>query len=366
MDATPMDAALEVAAGARGRTSPNPWVGAAVVLHGRVIAVGATEPPPGRHAEAVALDAAGDLARGSHVYVTLEPCAPFEGKRTKPCSERLIEAGVAEVTVALTDPDDRVSGLGIRRLREAGITVHIEQDRRASDLLRPYIKHRRSAMPYVIAKFAASLDGRTATRTGDSKWITGDAARDLGHRQRAWVDAVLVGSGTVLADDPSLTARPGGVLSEHQPVRIVVDARGRTPPDAALVAQPGSVIIATTRQADPAWRAAVASGGVQVIDCEPGDPGVNLRQLLQVLAARGIMSIWAEGGGTLLGALFDEDLVDEVWAFIAPVVIGGRDALPAVGGEGALTMSGAWRLTEPHVELTGGDVLVRGYLKDLL
>jgi diaminohydroxyphosphoribosylaminopyrimidine deaminase/5-amino-6-(5-phosphoribosylamino)uracil reductase len=354
-----MQQALDLAATVRGGHLANPWVGAVVVRDGRAVAVGATQPPGGPHAEAAAI--ARIDARGATIYVTLEPCAPFEGKRTPPCSDALISAGVARVVVAMLDPDPRVGGRGVERLRAAGIEVEVGDGRdEALTLLRPWLKRQQTGLPYVIAKFAASLDGRTATHTGDSKWITGEPARDLAHQQRAWVDAVLVGSGTVLADDPALTARPAGIQSERQPVRVVVDARGRTPLSARLFGEPGHVIIATTTTSDSAWRKAMGERGAHVIECEPRESGVNLQQLLQGLAQRAVTSIWAEGGGTLLGSLFEEVLVDEVWAFLAPVIIGGS-GLPAVGGGGVDLVADASRLRNVTTQQVGDDVLVRGY-----
>lgn len=359
-----MRLALDAAPTARGRTSPNPWVGAVVVRDGEVVATGATEPYGGRHAEAVALDAAGAAARGSDVYVTLEPCAAFPGKRTPPCSEALVTAGVRRVFVAIEDPHPGASGKGVAFLRAAGIEVFTGDGAdEATALLRPHLKRWQSGRPYVIAKFAASLDGRIATAFGGSKWITGEQARERAHRERAWVDAILVGSGTVLADDPSLTARPGGVLAERQPLRVVLDARGRVPPSAGMFREPGSTLIATTAASEARWRREIAVAGAQVLVCEGTDDGLNLHQLFQALVQREIVSVWAEGGATLLGSLFDGGHVDEVWAFIAPLIIGG-EGRPAVLGSGAPTVADAWRLRNPVVESLGGDILVRGYIGD--
>ncbi len=356
----PMQRALEAARAARGRTSPNPWVGAVVVRDGLVVATGATRAGGRPHAEAEAI--AADSGRGGTLYVTLEPCAPFDGKRSRPCAEAIVEAGYERVVVAMEDPDPKVRGLGAALLRSAGIRVEVgDGGKAATDLLRPYIKHRQTGLPYVIAKFAASVDGRTATRTGDSKWITGETARDIAHQQRAWVDAVMVGSGTVLADDPALTARPGGEVAERQPARVVLDARGRVSPGARLFREPGTLILATTCAAEAGWKREIAGTGATVVECEPGrSGGLNLDQLLGTLGERGILSIWAEGGSTLLGALFDGGHVDELWAFIAPRIIGGG-GLPAVGGTGAASIAEAWGLREPVVETIGSDILVRGY-----
>ena len=356
-----MQRALDAAARVRGTTSPNPWVGAAIEVHGEVIAVGATSPPGGPHAEAAAIAAAGASAHGSTLYSTLEPCFPFEGKRTPPCSQAIIEAGIARVVIAVEDADPRVRGRGTALLREAGIQVDVGDGASpAAALLRPYVKHRQTGLPYLVAKFAASLDGRIATSTGESKWITGEVARNRAHQERAHVDAILVGSGTVLVDDPSLTARPGGVVSPRQPIRVVLDARGRIPGTAALFRQPGHTVVATSRAADAAWKRAITGAGAQIIECETDAHGLNPHQLLQVLAQRGIISIWVEGGPTLLGSLFAESVVDEVWAFLAPLIIGG-DGLPAVAPFGARSLADAFPLRDPSVELLHPDVLVRGY-----
>lgn len=358
-----MARALAAAAAVRGATSPNPWVGAVLVRDGEVAGTGVTQPPGGRHAEA------GLLARvrpapGDTLYVTLEPCAAFPGKRTPPCSEAIIAAGVRRVVVALEDPDPNVRGRGIAAMRTAGIDVEVGDGAgEAAALLRPYIKHRATGLPYVIAKYASSLDGRTATRTGESKWISGEAARARVHEERARVDAILTGSGTVLADDPELTARPGGVLAPRQPLRVVLDARGRTPPAARLFSAPGPVLVATTDASPPAWRAAITATGAQAVLCEPAGQGVNLDQLLRVLGERGVLSAWVEAGGTLLASLFEGGHADELWAFLAPVVIGG-DGRPAVAGAGAGRLADAWRLRDVAVGRLGDDLLVRGLLHD--
>jgi len=354
-----MQQALDAALAVRGATSPNPWVGAVLVRDGHVIATGATAPPGGPHAEAAAL--AGVDARGATLYSTLEPCFPFDGKRTRPCSQTIVEAGVAKVVIALEDPDPNVRGRGIAHLQDAGIQVEVGDGHdEAVRGLRPYLKHRQTGLPYVIAKFAASLDGRIAANSGDSKWITAEAARDLSHHQRAWVDAVIAGSGTVVADNPALTARPGGELAPRQPLRIVVDGRRRVPPDASVFAQPGESLLVTTPGAPAAWSDAIAATGAQVLECEAADLGVNLQQLLRVLGQRGILSLWAEGGAGLLGSLFDGGHVDEVWAFLAPKIIGGVGPA-AVAGHGVNFVADATRLRDTEILRLGDDTLIRGY-----
>jgi diaminohydroxyphosphoribosylaminopyrimidine deaminase/5-amino-6-(5-phosphoribosylamino)uracil reductase len=359
-----MALALDAARAVRGRTSPNPWVGAALLEGETVVAVGATAPPGGPHAEAAALAVAGDAARGATLFVTLEPCSPFPGKRTRPCCEAIVEAGVARVVIAIEDADPRVRGRGVAYLREHGVDVEVGDGADAATaLLRPYLKHRATGLPYVIAKFAASLDGRIATRTGDSRWITGAAARGLVHEQRAIADAVLSGSGTVLADDPALTARPGGEHAERQPLRVILDGRGRLRREARLFREPGPILVATREGGDPAWMASLAAAGAQVVELEAGSggEGVNLDQLLRALAERGVLSVWTEAGPSVLGALFDGGHVDELWAFLAPIVIGGA-APAAVAGEGAAFVRDAWRLRDLVVESLEGDMLVRGHV----
>lgn len=356
-----MQRALEAARAARGFTSPNPWVGAVLVREGRILAVGSTAPPGGPHAEAAALALApGD---GAELYLTLEPCVPFPGKRTPSCAERIVESGVRRVVVALPDPDPRVAGRGIARLRAAGIDVEVgDGHAEAFELLRPYIKHRQTGLPYVIAKFAASLDGRIATRTGDARWLTGEWARDAAHRERAWVDVVMVGAGTVLADDPQLTARPGGVPGERQPARLVVDARGRVSPRARLFTVGGRAMVATTEASPAAWRAALEQAGVEVLVCpEDGSGGVDLVSLLTTLGTRGVLSVWAEGGGLLLGSLLAAGLIDELWAFVAPIIL-GREGTPAIAWAGPDRVAEAPRLRRVRVETYGEDVLIRGHI----
>ena len=353
-----MQRALAAAATARGRTVSNPWVGAVVVRDGEVLSEGATAPPGGPHAEAAALRSVD--ARGADLYVTLEPCAPFDGKRTPPCASTIIEAGVRRVFVAMADPHPKVSGSGIAILRAAGVEVEVGDGFEAAvQLQRPFLKHAQTRLPYVVAKFAASLDGRTATATGESQWLTGEPARDHAHRQRDWVDAVMVGSGTVLADDPALSARPGGVASPRQPVRVVLDSRGRISPTAKVFAPPGRVIVGTSQDAPPGWKLAIAGKGAELVECEPDANGINLSQFLAVLGERNIMSVWAEGGGTLLGSLISGGHADEVWAYLAPMVV-GDDGLASVATLGVSNLASAPRLSDVAIEALGRDVLIRG------
>lgn len=348
----PMKRAIEAARAARGRTSPNPWVGAAITRGGELISVGATSPYGGPHAEASAL--ANVDARGSTLYTTLEPCVPFEGKKTPPCSEAIIAAGVARVVVGILDP--HVGGPGVARLREAGIDVEVGDGAEAiTALLRPYLKFRATNRPYVIAKFAVSLDGKVGAPAAGIRWLTGETALARAHADRDWVDAIMVGSGTVIADDPALTARPGGSEAQRQPVRVILDARGRTPPGSRVFGHAGKAIVATTRDAPAEWREALIASGATLLDLEPGDMGVNLDQLLEALGRRGIISMIAEGGPVALASLFEGGHVDEVHAYVAPKILGDQGIALDLPGTGPLT------LADPVVEPLPPDVLMRGY-----
>lgn len=356
-----MTLALRVARTALGRVSPNPAVGAVIVRDGKVVGTGVTQPPGQGHAEVMALRQAGAAARGADLYVTLEPCSHYG--RTPPCTQAIITAGIRSVHIATLDPNPMVNGRGIEQLRTAGITVTIAQDTtEADELIANHRKYITTRLPLVIAKFAASLDGRTATHTGDSKWITGPQARAYVHRVRDQVDGIVAGVNTVLADDPQLTARPGGRTPSRQPVRVVIDSRCRTPVSARLLREPGTTLIATTHAAPLTARQALQAAGAHLLILPTtGESGlVDLQALLEELGRRQITSVLIEGGGTLLGSLFDAGLVDRVLAFIAPVVIGGNNALPAVAGNGARLMAEAWWLENVRVRRFGPDVLVSG------
>ena len=357
-----MALALEQARLARGTTSPNPAVGAVVVRDGVVLGRGYTRPPGGPHAEVVALGEAGERARGAAVYVTLEPCNVWG--RTPPCTQALIAAGVAEVHCALIDPDERVGGRGVADLRAAGVRIVLgEHAPEATRQLEDYITHRTLGRPLIVAKFAASLDGRIAAVSGDSRWVSGPAARAWTHHERAALDAIMVGSGTVLADDPLLTARPDDRPAPRQPLRVVVDSRGRVPPSAQVFGGDAPTLIATTAASPAPWRAALAARGVSSLVVPAGPDGrVDPAALLRELGRRGVMSVLVEGGATLLGALFDGGLVDKVHAVVAPLIIGGA-APGAVGGRGAQRMADAHRLADVTVERLGDDVLITGYLR---
>lgn len=357
-----MRRALELAAQARGRTSPNPLVGAVVVRGGRVVGEGYHRQAGTPHAEVHALHAAGDLARGATLYVNLEPCSHHG--RTPPCTEALIAAGIAEVHMAMLDPNPRVNGQGRARLEEAGIhTIVGECEAAARELNEAFVSYITAGRPFVVAKFAASLDGKIATRTGESRWITGEAARRQGHDLRDTMDAILVGAGTALADDPLLTTRLPDREGRH-PRRVLLDSRGRVPLTARAFdpALPAQTLLATTAALSAERQAALEGRGVEVLRLPADAAGrVDLPALLAALGRREVTSLLVEGGGTVLGSFLQAGLVDKVVAFVAPLLIGGRDAPGAVAGAGVARLAEAVRLERVQVERVGEDIRITGY-----
>lgn len=355
-----MKRALELARAAVGRNSPNPSVGAVVVKDRRIVGEGATLPPGEGHAEWVALREAGEAARGADLYTTLEPC-PIQGK-TPPCTDAILDAGVKRVYASMIDPNPKVNGQGVSQLREAGVEVELGQGaQEAEEMYEGFAKFITTGQPFVTAKYAMSLDGKIATFEGDSQWITGSASRRLVHQRRRASDAIMVGINTVLRDNPRLTARDdgnGGI--GRQPLRVVVDGEGRTPQDAAMLGEPGRTLIATCRASEEST-VGLMEAGAEVMSFPEIDGYVDLEALLQELGRREVVNLLVEGGGTLMGSLFDQGLVDKAWAFIAPKIVGGRDALSPVEGRGVGLISRAMSLRCPQVKRVGDDVLVTGY-----
>jgi diaminohydroxyphosphoribosylaminopyrimidine deaminase/5-amino-6-(5-phosphoribosylamino)uracil reductase len=319
-DTTAMAAALAAAAAVRARTSPNPWVGAAIVAtDGELIAIGATEPPGGRHAEIVALDEAGDAAVGATLVCTLEPCSHHG--RTPPCTDAIIAAGIGRVVVAVDDPDPKVAGSGIEALRRAGIAVDVGiLAAEAEAQLAPYLHHRRTGRPYVICKLAMSVDAGIAAPDGTSQWITGPDARRDAHRLRAESDAILVGAGTVRADDPELTVRH---VDGDDPLRVVLGT---------------------------------APTGAKVHPCLEwhGD----LDDLLVELGGRGVVQLMVEGGASVVGSFHAAGLVDRYVLYLAPALFGGSDATAAIGGATAPTIADIWRGRFDSIERVGDDLRI--------
>lgn len=351
-----MRLALELAHKGEGETKPNPIVGAVVVKDGHIVGCGYHHRFGGPHAEVFALDEAGDEARGATLYVTLEPCS-HHGK-TPPCTERIVAARIARVIVACSDPNPLVNGHGIEKMRAAGIEVTEgvleEEARRANEIFFKFIT---TGRPFVQLKLAESLDGKIATRIGDAKWISGADSRTEVHRLRRRFAAILVGVGTVIADDPRLTVRHVG---GKDPLRIVLDGRGRVPLDAQMFSAEGRTIVVTAMMAREKEEALI-SLGAEVWRLPEKESNIDLSAFLQSLADEKIDSLLVEGGGETAAAFLEADLVDKVAFFVAPILIGGRDAIPAIGGAGAEQVSEALHLKRIEIERIGEDLLVTGY-----
>jgi diaminohydroxyphosphoribosylaminopyrimidine deaminase/5-amino-6-(5-phosphoribosylamino)uracil reductase len=358
-----MGRAVALAEGGRGATSPNPMVGAVLVRDGRVVGEGFHQAAGTAHAEAAALAAAGDLAAGATCYVTLEPCAHHG--RTPPCADALVAAGVARVVAAMADPDPRVDGAGLARLRAAGVEVVTGPGAEAAATQNAaYLTHRRLGRPRVTLKAAASLDGKVAAPDGTSQWITGPDARADGHRLRAEADAVLVGAGTALADDPRLTVRLPGHAG-RQPLRVLADATGRVGPGGHLFDGEAPTLVATTPAAPAAAVDAWKAAGAEVLICTQargtvggGSGGVDLEDLLRALAARGVLELLVEGGPTLQAGLWAAGLADRLVWYLAPLAIGGAGAPGLLGGAGAATLADARRLRLASVDRLGDDLRI--------
>jgi diaminohydroxyphosphoribosylaminopyrimidine deaminase/5-amino-6-(5-phosphoribosylamino)uracil reductase len=348
-----MRQALELGRRGLGRTSPNPPVGAVVVRAGRVVGTGWHRRAGLPHAEAIALEAAGPAARGATLYLTLEPCSHHG--RTPPCAPRVVAAGIRRVVIGAIDPNPKVRGRGVKHLRAAGIeiTTGVEEGR-ARELIRYFAHSMERRLPFVRLKLAASADGRIATREGRSRWITGPAARRLVHRWRDELDAVMVGSGTILADDPRLTCRRA---RGRDPLRVIVDSRLATPANAAVLRDGSSpVVIATTRGHDPRRAKELAARGAEILVLPARGGRVALGALFRALHKRGIVSVMVEGGATLGAALVRGGHVDELAWFTAPLLIGG-DGLPMLGELGVRSLAHAPRLVASTTCPVGSDLL---------
>ena len=361
-----MQRALQLAERGRGRTSPNPLTGCVVVKDGRVIGEGFHERHGARHAEAAALDACSESPRGAHLYCNLEPCAAsYPGKLTPPCAARIIRAGIGRVTVATLDPNPRVCGAGVRLLREAGIPVAVGAEAETALRLNvPFFAAVHYRRPYVHLKIAQSLDGRIATRGGDSQWITDAAARRVVHRMRAEHDAILVGRETALRDDPRLTVRylEAGARPAATPRRVVLDSRLALPATARLASDEHAArtIVLTTAQADPARRRELIDRGVQVDDVAAGAGGrADIDAALQALHDRGIRSLLVEGGGAVYTSFLRAGRFDRLTVFVAPLLIG--DGVAAVGDLGNERIADAPRLQGVTTTIVNDQVVVSGY-----
>jgi len=352
-----MRAALTLARRGLGTVWPNPAVGCVILNDGRVVGRGWTQPGGRPHGETEALRRAGEAARGAVAHVSLEPCCHWG--QTPPCVDALIAAGVRRVVVALEDPDPRVAGQGLRRLRAAGLDVDVGLcAEEAAELNAGFLSRLRLGRPLVTFKLATSLDGRIATASGESQWITGPPARERAHALRASHDAIMVGTGTVVADDPQLTCRLPG-LGHRSPVRVVIDRHLRIPPAARIIADAhlAPTWVVTLRSADPGRRAAFLANGVTLIDFnDDGEGQIDLAAALGVLGERGITRLLVEGGARLAAAFFRARLVDRLVWVHAPLVIGG-DGIPAIAGFDLAALADARAFERLSTETIGDDVL---------
>ena len=354
-----MKRALRLAEKGRGRTSPNPVVGAVLVKRGRVVGEGYHARIGGAHAEINALRQAREKARGAALYLNLEPCTHYG--RTPPCVPQVIKAGVKRVVIGVEDPNPLVNGKGIEALRKAGLHVNVgvleKECRRLNEAFCKYILRKE---PFVVLKVAATLDGKIATRNGDSKWISGEASRRFVHKLRDQADGVLVGIGTVLRDDPLLTAR---TKEGRDPYRIVLDSRLKIPEGAKVFeSSPSKVILATTGSAPRDKIERLEKRGVQVLIVDSREGRVNLRSCLCKLAEIGVMNLLVEGGSRVNGSFLDEGLIDKCFLFLSPRLIGDPQALGIFSGRGASSLEEAVVLKEVKTKRIGEDIIVEGYL----
>jgi len=350
--------AISLAERATGFTSPNPLVGCVIVKGGRVIGRGYHKKAGTPHAEIHALRSAGKRSKGATLYVTLEPCDHFG--RTPPCTDAVIKAGIKSVVIGMKDPNPVNNGRGMRRLKAHGISIRLGVlAKECASINRPYLKWITSGLPYVTIKIAESLDGKIATSTGESRWISSGTSREYVQKMRAGADAVMTGINTVLKDDPLLI--PRGDFKKY-PVRIVVDSALKIPVGSKLVknVDKAPLWIAASKGASAKRKLALQDRGVKVIGLGAKKGRVDLKELLSFLGKNMLTSILVEGGAELAGSLFDGHLADEAVFFIAPKIIGGRGAVTSVRGEGVRHIDGAYRIKDMTTRLSGGDIVAEG------
>ncbi|MDI6605109.1 MAG: bifunctional diaminohydroxyphosphoribosylaminopyrimidine deaminase/5-amino-6-(5-phosphoribosylamino)uracil reductase RibD [Thermoanaerobacteraceae bacterium] len=355
-----MKRALELAKKGWGHTNPNPLVGAVIVKNGKIIGEGYHEYFGGPHAEINALKSAVDDVDGATMFVTLEPCSHF-GK-TPPCSNAIIKSGIKEVYIAMEDPNPMVRGRGIKMLQEAGINVYLGMmEKEAEKLNEIFIKYITTKLPFVILKSAMSIDGKIACYTGDSKWITGEKSRKYVHNIRGRVSAIMVGVNTVIKDNPHLTARIEGYKS---PTRIVVDSKGRIPLDSNVINDKSArTIIATTELMSDNIRRKLKERDIDIIELKNSNGRVPLKELMVKLGELSIDSVLIEGGGTLNWSVLEEAVADKIMFFIAPKIIGGKDAITSVEGKGFSKVMDSINLRDIEIEKIEDDILISGHIK---
>ncbi len=365
MDSRFMARALKLAVRAKGRTSPNPLVGAVIVKSGKKIAEGYHKKAGEKHAEIAALEKAGPQARGAEMYVTLEPCC--HTGRTGPCTDAIIEAGIKKVFLAMRDPNPLVAGKGIARLKKAGIKVSEGVMREeAKEVNAAFAKFITGGLPYVTLKAACSLDGKIAAEGGESKWISNSHSRKLVHEMRSESDAILVGVNTLLRDNPRLNVRPvkKGV---KQPIRVIVDTSLKSPPDARIFnSRGGGVIVATSRNASGKRAKALAKRGAEIIRLPERKGMVSLKALMKALAKRDIVTVLLEGGSTLYSEALSIGIVDRVAIFFAPLLIGGSDRFSIFRGKGVRILKKALKVDDITYRKLGDNLLIEGDVKQCL
>jgi diaminohydroxyphosphoribosylaminopyrimidine deaminase/5-amino-6-(5-phosphoribosylamino)uracil reductase len=356
-----MNLAMGLALKGKGKTSPNPMVGALVVKNGRIIGRGYHERAGLSHAEIIALDEAGKNSKGATLYVTLEPCVHFG--RTLPCLDRIVKSQVKKVIVGMIDPNPLNNGKGTSLLRQHKIKVEVgfleEELKRINE---SFIKYITRKIPFVTVKVAQSLDGRIATKTGDSKWITSDKSRAYAHRIRSSYDAIMVGVNTILRDNPRLDAW----FSKNHPTKIIVDSQLSIPPDANVFSGKSSVIIVTlpTRPGQETENRKMLAQKARILEVKEKAGQIDIKGMLKKLASMEITNILIEGGGTLVGSFFDEDLVDKILFFNSPKIIGGKDAISSIMGKGISRIDKAFKLKNIKLRHFGEDLLIEGYVNE--
>jgi len=357
-----MRRALELAGKARGRTSPNPMVGAVIVKNGRVIAEGYHKKAGRPHGEIEALRKAGKRARGAQLFINLEPCCHHG--RTPPCTDAIIESGLREVYVGMRDPNPQVAGKGIRQLKRAGITVHTGLLKKECQRLNEvFVKYIETGKPFVVLKSALSLDGKIATSIGESQWITGPEARERVHQMRDQVDAILVGAGTVLKDNPRLTTRLKKGKG-HNPARVILDAKAEIPLKARVFhhANRDRVVYFTTNKASASRVNRLTDRGIRIQVISNKNNRIQLKNLIKMLGQMEISSVLLEGGSGINASALKEGVVDKVALFLAPLIIGGESAPGVVGGPGIKSLRQALKIKNLTMTPVGTDWMVEGYL----
>ena len=359
-DAYFMRKAFSLALRAKGRTWPNPLVGAVVVKKGRIIGQGYHKKAGLAHAEVEAIESAGKCARGASLYVTLEPCAHYG--RTPPCVDKIIESGIRRVVVGIVDPNPLNNGKGIKLLKEHGIKVEtgfLEEAIRKEN--QPFIKHITQKTPFITVKVGQSLDGKIALKTGESQWITSSPAREYSHSLRRLYDGIMVGVNTVIRDNPFLSGSPDRPLT-----KIVTDSSLSTPAEANIFKKPGEVIIASLKEKSGQETESrnLLLQKARILEVKENNGQLNLYDLLKKLGRLGLCNILVEGGGSLIGSLFDYGLVDKVMFFIAPEIIGGKDSISSVMGRGISRLDKAVKLKDVKIKRMGEDFLVEGTVKE--